>query len=94
MTSSGLSSWAALGSGGAILGLLFGILYFAALRRSVVLYSATYRLAPSALTLARLAGAIVFFGLIARLGPVLLLSVFIGFLVARTFSLRAVRSLG
>jgi N-ATPase, AtpR subunit len=87
-----LSSWPALGSGGAILGLLFGLLHFAALRRTAELYSAGCRIVPSALTLVRLAGAFVFFGLAVRLGAVSLLSAFLGFLVARTVALRMGRS--
>jgi hypothetical protein len=92
MSAGGLSSWAVPGSGGAILGLVFGLLQFAALRRTIELYRAGCRIAPSALTLARLGGAVVFFGLVARLGAVSLLSAFLGFLLARSAVLRAWRS--
>ena len=94
MTSLSLASAVATGSGGAAAGLLLGWVHFAALRRTVELYGAGHRLAPSALTLGRLAGAIVFFGLGARLGPLPLLSAFLGFLLARGLALRAARSPG
>ena len=71
-------------------GLVFGIVHFAALRRTVELYSSgRSRLAAAALTLGRIAGAILFFGLAARLGSLPLLSFFLGFLLARTLALRA-----
>jgi hypothetical protein len=92
MTGVAFASAAALASGGAVGGLAFGLVYFAALRRTVDLFGAGRRLAPAALTLGRLAGAISFFGLVARLGALPLLSAFVGFLLARTFALRAVRS--
>ena len=73
-------------------GLVFGLVHFAALRRTVDLYSAgRSRLAAAALTLGRIAGTIVFFGLAARLGALPLLSAFLGFLLARTLALRAAR---
>jgi hypothetical protein len=93
MTDVPLASWAALGFAAAGLGLLFGLVHFAALRRTAELLGAGHRLAPSALTLGRLAGAIVFYGLVARLGALALLSAFLGFLLARTAALRAARSL-
>lgn len=71
-------------------GLICGLVHFAALRRTVDLYSAGRgRLAAAALTLGRIAGAILFFGLAARLGALPLLSSFLGFLLARTLALRA-----
>jgi N-ATPase, AtpR subunit len=73
-------------------GLVVGLVHFAALRRTVDLYSAGRgRLAEAALTLGRIAGTIVFFCLVAKLGALPLLSSFLGFLLARTFALCAVR---
>ena len=92
MTVVSIESAVALGSGGAVAGLLFGRVHFAALWQTVELYGAGHRRAPSALTLSRLAGAIVFFGLVARLGPLPLLSAFLGFLLARRLALRVARS--
>jgi hypothetical protein len=79
------SAWAAAGFG-------FGCGYFAALRRSVELYRAGgSRLIPIALTLGRIAGAILFFGLAVRFGGLPLLAALLGFLLARMLALRAVR---
>jgi hypothetical protein len=76
----------------ALAGLIFGLLHFAVLRRTVEFYSAGRgRLAAAALTLGRIAGAIVFFVLAARLGALPLLSAFLGFLLARTLALRPAR---
>jgi hypothetical protein len=92
MTGLSLAAAVAIGSGAAAAGLLLGCVQFAALRRTVALYRAGRYLAPSALTLSRLAGAIMFFGLAARLGALPLLSAFLGFLLARRLALRAARS--
>ena len=92
MTGLSLAAAVAIGSGAAVAGLLLGCVQFAALRRTVELYRAGRYLAPSALTLSRLAGAIVFFVLVARLGALPLLSAFLGFLLARRLALRAARS--
>jgi len=91
MTGASLAFVAALASGGAAAGLVFGLVHFAVLRRTVDLYGAGRGLAPAALTLIRIAGAIVFFGLAARLGALPLLSAFLGFLLARVLALRAAR---
>ena len=73
-------------------GLVVGFVHFAALRRTVDLYSAGRgRLAVAALTFGRITAAIVFFGLAARLGVLPLLSAFLGFLLARLLALRAPR---
>jgi hypothetical protein len=73
-------------------GLVVGLVHFAALRRTIDLYSAGHgRLAAAVLTLGRIAGTIVFFCLAAKLGALPLLSSFLGFLLARTFALCAVR---
>ena len=92
MTGATLAFVAALASGGASAGLVFGLVHFAALRRTVELYSARrVRLTAAALTLGRITAAIVFFGLAARLGALPLLSAFLGFLLARVLALRAPR---
>jgi hypothetical protein len=79
------SIWAAAGFG-------FGVIYFAALRRSAELYRARgARLVPIALTLGRIAGAILFFGLAVRFGALPPLTALLGFLLARSFALRAAR---
>jgi N-ATPase, AtpR subunit len=79
------SAWAAAGFG-------FGVGYFAALRWSVGLYrGGGARLVPVALTLGRIAGAIFFFGLAGRFGALPLLAALLGFLLARSLALRAVR---
>ena len=76
----------------AFAGVVVGLVHFAALWRSIELYSAGRgQLAAAALTLGRVAGTIVFFGLAARLGALPLLASFFGFLLARTLALRAAR---
>lgn len=76
-------------------GLLIGLFYFAALRRTVQLYGAgRSRLGPAALTIGRIGGAAAFLVLAARLGALPLLAAFAGFLVARAIALRAVRRAG
>ena len=76
----------------AFAGLVVGLVHFAALRRTIDLYSAGRgQLAAAALTLGRVAGTIVFFGLAARLEALPLLASFLGFLLARTLALRAAR---
>ena len=76
-----------------MIGFAFGLVYFAALRRTVMLF-ATGRgwFVPVALTLGRIAAAIIVLGLAAKLGAAALLAMFIGFLVARAVALRAGRS--
>ena len=81
-----------LASAAALVGLVVGLVYFAVLRRTVELYtkgrSGFTVIAP---TLGRIAGAIAFFGLTARLGALPLLSSFLGFLSARMLALRVAR---
>jgi N-ATPase, AtpR subunit len=81
-------------------GLVFGRLYFAALRRTVERLSTatasrdgsgSIRFLPAALTFARIAGATLFLGTAAQFGALPLLTAFLGFLVARSLSLRAAR---
>jgi N-ATPase, AtpR subunit len=76
----------------AFAGLAFGLAYFAVLRRAVDFHAPDRgRLVPAVLTLGRLAAAILFLGIAARVGPLPLLSSFIGFLLARAVALRVVR---
>ena len=83
---------ASLAFAAGLVGLGVGLVHFAALWRSIELYSAGRgQLAAAALTLGRIAGTIVFLGLAARLGALPLLSSFFGFLLARTLALHAAR---
>ena len=75
----------------ALAGLVFGLMHFGALRRTVELYSGGRGGVAAVFTLGRIAGAIAFFGLAAKLGALPLLSSLLGFLLARTLALRAVR---
>jgi F1-F0 ATPase (N-ATPase) AtpR subunit len=86
------SSLFALATAWALGGFLFGLGYFIALRWTVdVLVGGQRRLLPVALTLGRLAAAILFLGLAARFGALPLLIAFVGFLLARALALRAAR---
>ena len=78
-------------------GMVFGLIYFALLRRTVVVMAAgAGRGLPMAalLTLGRIAGVAVFLMLAAKLGATALLSAFIGFLLARAITMHAARSAG
>jgi len=71
-------------------GFVSGRLYFAALKRSVMLFvGGKGWLGPLALTLGRFAAAIAFLSVAAKLGAAPLLAAFIGFLIARAVALRA-----
>jgi NhaP-type Na+/H+ or K+/H+ antiporter len=95
MTHGGLASAATLALATALTGFAFGLVYFAALKRTVALYGAGRGwLGPTALTLGRLAVAVVLLVLAARLGAVPLLAAFAGFLAARALALRAARRAG
>jgi hypothetical protein len=73
----------------------FGLLYFAALKRTTSLFIAGCGwLGPLALTLGRIAAAGIFLGLTAKLGAVSLLAAFAGFLLARAVALHAARGAG
>ena len=75
-----------------VAGFGFGVGYFAALRQSVENYDARgSRLVPFAFTLGRIAGAILFFGIAVRFGALPPLAALLGFLIARSLALRAVR---
>jgi hypothetical protein len=92
MTGAALTSAVLLGSASAAFGLVFGLAYFAALRRTADLFSAGKGyLVPAALTLGRFAGAVAVFGLAAWLGALPLLAALLGFLLARTAALRTAR---
>jgi N-ATPase, AtpR subunit len=74
----------------ALTGVLFGLLYFAALRHSVTMFvGGKRRLGPLSLTLVRVAGAVGFLLVAANLGAAPLLGGFVGFLIARALALRA-----
>lgn len=74
-------------------GFAFGLAYFAALRRSVAwLAAGSGWWRPAALTLGRIAAALVFLVLAAKLGAPALIAAFIGFLAARAAALRARRA--
>jgi hypothetical protein len=79
----------------ALSGFGFGLLYFAALERTVSLFAAGCGwLSPLAFTLGRIAAAGIFLGLAAKFGAVSLLAAFAGFLLARAVALRAARRVG
>ncbi len=76
-------------------GLLFGLLYFAALKRSVTLLVGHKGwLGPLTLTLARIGAAVGLLLMAAKLGAAPLLGGFAGFLIARALALRAQRRAG
>lgn len=82
----------ALAAAMAAAGFVFGLAYFAALRQSVAALAAGadwWR--PAALTLGRIAAALVFLVLAAKLGAAALLAALAGFLAARAAALRAAR---
>jgi hypothetical protein len=73
-------------------GFVVGLAYFAALRRTTAALAGSggWR-TPAALTVGRVAAALVFLFVAAKLGAVALLAAFAGFLAARAAALRAVR---
>jgi hypothetical protein len=76
----------------ALAGVVFGMVYFATLRRAVALFTAGGGwVGPLTLTLARVAAAVVFLGLAAKLGAAALIAAFLGFLLARSIMLRVAR---
>jgi hypothetical protein len=76
-------------------GFILGLAYFAAVQRTALLFVAGRGwLAPVALTLARIAAAVLFLALAARLGAAPLLAGFAGFLLARAVALRVARRPG
>jgi hypothetical protein len=76
-------------------GFILGLAYFAAVQRTALLFVAGGGwLAPVALTLGRIAAAVLFLALAARLGAAPLLAGFAGFLLARAIALRVARRPG
>ncbi len=80
----------------ALAGFVFGAAYFHALRRTADLVGERRGwLGPAALTVARIAGAVMLFTLLARLGGALpLLAGFLGFVAARARALHSARRAG
>jgi hypothetical protein len=79
----------------ALAGLIFGLLYFAILKRSVTLFvGGKGSFGPLALTLGRIGAAVAFLFVAAKFGAAPLLAAFIGFLTARALALRAERRPG
>lgn len=79
----------------ALAGLVFGLGYFRLVRWSVSQFSnGGHWLAPTVLTLGRIAAAVGLLALAAQLGAGPLLGAFIGFLLARTIALRGARRTG
>ncbi len=76
----------------ALAGFVFGLLYFAAVQRTAILFAAGRGwFAPVALTIARIGLAATFLALAARLGAAPLLTAFAGFMLARALALRLAR---
>ena len=77
----------------ALAGLVFGLVYFASLKRSVTLFvGGKGWFGPLALTLGRIGVAVAFLYVAAKLGAAPLLAAFIGFLMARVLALRERRA--
>jgi len=95
MTDESLSSTSFLAATMAFIGFALGLVYFAALRRTVALFAARRGwFAPVALTLGRIGVAIIVLVLAVKLGAASLLATFVGFLLARTMAIRTTRSAG
>jgi hypothetical protein len=90
-----LASTQALTLAGALTGFAGGLVYFAALRRTVTLLASgeSWR-GALALSLGRLGAAVILLLLLSRLGAAPLLAALLGFLAARAIALRAVRREG
>lgn len=74
-----------IASGAMLAGVGFGVVYLTALRRAVDLYcSSRSTFAPAALTLGRIAAAVLMFAVLATRGAVPLLAALLGFFAART----------
>ena len=90
-----LGSTPALTLAAALAGLAGGLVYFAALRRTVrLLASGKSWLGALALSLGRFGSAAIVLLFLARLGAAPLLAALLGFLAARAVALRAVRRAG
>jgi len=76
----------------ALAGFMFGLLHFAALKRSVALFvGGKGWFGPLALTLGRILAVVAFLFVAAKLGAEPLLAAFVGFLLARSLALRSER---
>ena len=76
-------------------GITFGLVYFAALRRTVTLLAAQRGcFGPATLTLGRIAAIVLFLGFAAQLGALPMLAAFLGFLMARAVALHSARRAG
>jgi hypothetical protein len=76
----------------ALSGVVFGLLYFAALRRTSILLAAGGRcINLLVLTFSRILGIVVFLSLTAKLGAAALLAAFGGFLAARATAVRVIQ---
>lgn len=74
----------------AFAGLALGLIYFRALRQTVDLFAGGRGwLGPAGLTLARIAGAVIVLTFMAQLGAMPMLAGFLGFLLARSITLRS-----
>ena len=95
MTQQTLASTLPIAVAMAAVGFVFSLGYFAVLRRTAALFAAGRSfILPAALTLGRFAAVTIFLGAAAKLGAAPLLAAFLGFLLARAVSLRAVERAG
>jgi hypothetical protein len=75
----------------AVAGLILGLAYFAALWRTVaLLVDRSPWLAPVALTLGRIGGAVLLLGGAVRFGAPDLIAAFVGIIIARLIAMRVV----
>ncbi len=76
-------------------GLAVGVVYFEALRRTIMRFTTRQGwLEPVALTASRIGMAVAVFAIAARLGAAALLATFTGFLIARTVAVYRSRRAG
>jgi F1F0 ATPase subunit 2 len=95
MSSAFLVSSPALTMAAALAGLAGGLLYFAALRRTVTLLaSGESWIGALTWSLGRFGAAVIMLLLLARLGAAPLLAALLGFLAARAIAIRAARRAG
>ena len=79
----------------AVVGMGFGLTYFAALRRTAALIATQSKWrVPVLLTLGRVSAAMILFAFASTLGAATLLAAFTGFLSARAVVLRSARRVG
>jgi hypothetical protein len=78
-----------------VAGTIFGLVYFATMKRTVALLArGDGWLKPGSLTLCRIGALIISLALAANLGAAPMLALFLGFLLARHIALRAARRTG